>query len=64
MNQRVDYFNKTIAVEADLTLTKERLSYHSKFPEQRFSEEKSAISPEDYPDATQAYKKLLSMIQL
>lgn len=64
MNQMVDDFYKTIAVEADLTLTKERLSYHSKFPEQRFSEEKSTISPEDYPDATQAYKKLLSMIQL
>lgn len=64
MSQMVVDFYKTIAVELDLTLTKERLGYHSKFPGQRFSEEKSAINPEDYPEATHEYKKLISLIQL
>lgn len=64
MSQMVVDFYKTIPVELDLTLTKERLSYHSKFPEQRFSEQESTINPEDYPEATWEYKKLISLIQL
>lgn len=64
MSQMVDDFYKTIAIEADLTLTKERLSYHSKHPKQHFSEEESAIKPDDYPDATEAYKDLIKLIHL